>query len=222
MKKLLTYTLSALLLAISMTTLHAQSTNDAKAKKILDNVKKEFDSYKTMSMNFDLTIDLPGEDLVVQHGTLLQKADKYQFSMEDQAMYCDGKTLWVHLISNNEVQINNVDENENDFLSPKELLKIYENGDYEYAFAAEEMQNGQKVKQIEFKPTNKNTEYTKMRLSVLSKNNKLQSLKIFSRDGSKYTLNIKKIEANKTLADDLFVFDSSKYEGIYEEDLRID
>lgn len=223
MKKNTIYTLIFLLsiMIVDVQTTYAQ--NDPQAKSILDKIKKDYDSYKSMSMAFTLTLELPGEPVQVQDGYVLQQADKYRLTMDEQAMYCDGKTLWVHLISNNEVQINNAESGEeSEFMSPKDLLKVYENGDYEYAIAAEEMMNGEKVTQIEFKPLSQNSEYSKMRLSVSKTGNKIKSLKIFSRDGSRYTLEIKKIEPNKSISDSDFVFDASKYEGIYVEDLRID
>ena len=47
-------------------------------------------------------------------------------------------------------------------------------------------------------------------------------MKVFSKDGSRYTLKIIDIRANMNYTSDVFAFDESKYPGIHVEDLRID
>lgn len=223
MKKQVTLLLIVLISSLSWNVLEAQTAdNDPKAKKLLDELKKDYDSYKSMEMNFTLTLDLPGEPAQLQEGNVLQQGDKYRLKMEQQAIYSDGTTMWVHLISNNEVQINDVELEGGDFMSPKDLLSIYENGEYEYQLLENQMVNEKKVHLVEFKPTTPNAEYTKMRLSINAKNKGIEQLMIFSRDGSRYSLDIHNITPNKKINDADFVFDASKYKDIYIEDLRID
>ncbi len=197
--------------------------SDPAATKILDKLKKEYDSYKSLYVDFDLILDLPQQDSEIQKGYMKQSGDKFVAKMGDQEVYCNGKNLWVYLPSNNEVQINDFNPKDTEgMLSPKDLLRIYENGNYAYAITGEEVISGKRVTLIEFKPLDKNSEYSKMRLAVDAKSNRAQSIKVFSKDGSRYTLNIKKFEGNKAFEASTFTFDSKKYPGVRVEDLRID
>lgn len=199
------------------------SDSDPKAKKMLDALKKDYNSYKTIEVNFDLVLELTGQSKETQSGKLIQQGEKYYVSISDQEIFCDGKSLWLYLKSMKEVQLNNAENGmSEDFVSPKDMLRMYENGQYAYAITGEVVENGTNVTQIEFKPLDKKSPYTKLRLSVNTKTNKAHSLKIFSKDGSRYTLNLKNMIPNKTYTPDVFVFNAKKYPGVKVEDLRID
>ena len=47
-------------------------------------------------------------------------------------------------------------------------------------------------------------------------------MKVFSKDGSKFTLKIESMATNKIYPAEMFVFDKTKYPGVHVEDLRID
>jgi outer membrane lipoprotein-sorting protein len=199
------------------------SDSDPKAKKILDALKKDYNSYKSIEVNFELIIELSGQSKEVQTGKLIQQGEKYFVSISDQEVYCDGKSLWLYLKSMKEVQLNSAENGmSEDFMSPKDMLRMYENGQYAYAITGEVVENGTNITQIEFKPLDKKSQYTKLRLSVNKKTNKATSLKIFSKDGSRYTLNIKNILPNKAYSSDVFVFNTKKHPSVRVEDLRID
>ncbi len=200
------------------------SDSDPKAKKILDGLKKEYNSYKTLEVVFELEIDLPGKGIETQKGKLIKSGKKFMASISDQDIYCDSKTIWLHLKSNKEVQINNYEEGKSDemMMSPTEMIKLYESGKYAYVITGNAIEKGTNVTLIEFKPLDKKSPYTKMRLSVDTKNNKAISMKVFSKDGSKYNLYIKNILPNKAYTSDVFVFNSKKNPGVRIEDLRID
>lgn len=199
------------------------SDSDPKARKILDALRKEYNSYKSSEINFELIIELPNKSKEIQKGKMIQSGKKFQITTNDQDIYCDGKTSWLYLKSNKEVQINNYEEGmENNMVSPADMIKMYDNGKYAYAISGTELVNGVKLTNIEFKPLDKNSEYSKLRLSVDTKTNKPVSMKIFSKDGSRFTLSIKNILPNKAYATDVFVFNPKKYPGVRVEDLRID
>ncbi len=198
--------------------------SDPKAKKILDGLKKEYNSYKSLEVSFELEIESPGNEKDTQKGKLIKSGKKFMASLTEQDVYCDGKTVWLHLKSNKEVQINNYEEGKSDqmMMSPTEMIKIYEGGKYAYAITGNAIEDGKNVTLIEFKPLDKKSEYSKMRLSIDTKNNKAISMKIFSKDGSRYTLLVKNILPNKAYSADVFVFNAKKNPGVRIEDLRID
>lgn len=211
-------------LAYAQSQLSKASDSDPKAKKILDGLKKQYNSYKSLEVNFELEIELPGKVKETQKGKLIKSGKKFLAQLTDQDVYCDGKTVWLHLKSNKEVQINNYEEGKSDeiMMSPTDMMKMYESGKYAYAITGNGVENGTNVTLIEFKPLDKKSSYSKMRLAVDTKNNKAVSMKVFSKDGSKYTLLVKNILPNKAYAPEVFVFNAKKYPGVRVEDLRID
>jgi len=203
-------------------TFTSKRDSDPKAKVILDKLKKQYDSYKSMEVKFEMEMELPNQPKELQKGTIIQDGIKYQVKMKDQEIYADGKTIWIYLKKNKEVQITDMDDTSSDFLSPKQMMSLYNKGDFAYSIIEERNVNGQQFADIEFKPLTKKTDYTKMRLTVDKKTNKMISLRVFSRDGSRYTLKVSDIIANKKYESGIFTFNPKAAPGVHIEDLRID
>jgi len=202
----------------------AQELSDPAAKAVLEKVKTTYNGFKSMEADFTLSIEIPEEGEEIQKGKMYQQGEKYNLQLEGQSLISDGTTLWVYLKNNNEVQINDVpDEDEigDEILSPKDLLRVYEKGNFYYALTNESVKSGKTVQEIEFKPKDaENSEYFKMRLMVEKKSSHIMSIKAFSKDGSRYTLAISDMIPNKSYDASTFVFDKSKYPNVYIEDLR--
>ncbi|MBK9734185.1 MAG: outer membrane lipoprotein carrier protein LolA [Saprospiraceae bacterium] len=197
--------------------------SDPKAKNILDRLKKQYDGYKSMEVKFEMELELPNQKKEIQLGTVIQDGKKYTIKMADQEIYSDGKTVWIYLKKNKEVQISNIDELEtSDVLSPKQMMRLYEKGEFIYTIVEERIEGQKKLVDIEFKPVSKKSEYTKMRLTVDKKSNNMISLRVFSRDGSRYTLKVSDIISNKKYEPGIFVFNPKTVPDIHIEDLRMD
>lgn len=200
-----------------------KSESDPKAKAILDKLKKTLDSYSSVEMKFTLTLELPKQSPEIQKGVLIQSGKKFQVKMDQQEVYCDGKTTWIYLKKNKQVQVTDYDEKGGgSFLSPKQLLNMYETGNYVYAIIEERTEKGASVADIEFKPLDLKSEFAKMRLTVNKTENKVVSLRVFSKDGSRYTLQLDALQQNKKYNPSVFVFNQKAYPGVRVEDLRID
>jgi outer membrane lipoprotein-sorting protein len=221
-----------LLLFLAVSAIHLQvlaqtpaptEKNDQQAKKALDKVRKKYDGYKTLEATFSLVIELPGQQKEVQKGNVGQEGDKFRLEMDQQIIVNDTKTTWVYLKKNNEVQINNSEKGggENDFLTPKELLSRYQKGDFLYAIVDKKNIGGKVITQIEFKPKDKKSDYSKLRVSLDEKLSTIEEVKAFAKDGSHYTFTINKLTPNKKFAATYFTFDTKKYPGIKVEDLRM-
>lgn len=197
--------------------------SDPQAKKVLDKIRKKYDAYKTLEASFSLTIEMPQQPKEVQKGSIGQEGDKFRLEMDQQVIVNDSKTTWVYLKKNNEVQINTSEKGggDNAFLTPKELLSRYQKGDFIYAIVDKITESGKVLTQIEFKPKDKKSEYSKLRLSIDEKAGNIQSIKAFGKDGSRYTFAITRFSPNKKFAADYFTFDPKKYPGVKVEDLRM-
>lgn len=199
---------------------------DPQATKILDKVSKKYEAYKSIEATFSLEIEIPQEPIDKQTGKMMTEGDKYNVDFEAYSMISDGVSLWVHNKRNEEVQWNNVpDEDEIEeegMLAPQDFYDFYKNGKYVYALTNATYEEGKPVLQIEFKPLDEDSEYSKIRMTIEKKTNVVRRIKVFSKDGSRYTLAIEKLTPNKKFAANDFVFNKSKFPDVHVEDLRID
>lgn len=201
---------------------NAVDIKDPKAKAILDKISGQLEAYKTVEMDFEFNIEFPGQKAEIQKGKIIQAGDKYFVDMKMQSIYSDGESLWIHLKNNNEVQWNNADEaTAGGFMDPTSLINMYKTGEYAYAITNEAKEDNETIQQIEFKPLDDASPFSKMRLTLVKGKNEVKRMKVFSKDGSNYTMNISDIKSNKEYASETFVFDKSKFPGVHVEDLRM-
>lgn len=202
---------------------------DAKAKNILDKLRKQYDAYSALQANFTLLLELDnGKSKENQVGKIAQSGNKYRIELKNkkgevsQLIISDGTTTWF-MPNQTEVQITNASKkSSNGVVSPKEIVKMYDSGEYDYAITGEGTEGGKPCTYIEFKPKKKNSEYTKLRLAVGTRNNEMIYLKVFGRDQSRYTMTIQSLTTNGKIPANTFTFDNAKYPKLKVNDLRID
>lgn len=204
-------------------TMTTKSDSDPNAKVILDKLKKQFDTYKSLELNFEFQLEMPGKPIETQKGKLIQDGIKYAIVMKDQEIYADGKQTWLYLKNKKEVQISDFDDSGSDmFLSPKQMLSLYQTGDYVYSILEERKVGKTTYSDIEFKPLKSNSDFTKLRLTVDKTANKFVTLRVFLRDGSRYLLKMDSLIPNKKYTPDAFVMNLKDLKGVHIEDLRMD
>jgi outer membrane lipoprotein carrier protein len=198
-----------------LTALHAQKSpivesSDARAVGFLDKMKTKFSGYKTLQANFKLTIKLENQS-EVQQGIMYVSGDKFRVEIHGQHIISDGKTVWYHDMTNNQLQINNVDDN---VMSPASLLKIYEQGGKVICgYMGEETVNGKTTNEIEMKPKDRNADYGKISVFLDKANDQIVQAIVFGKDGMKYTFDVERIVPNVVVGNDRFFFDQSKFTG---------
>jgi len=196
--------------------------SDPDAMQLLEKLKVKYEGFKNMQMDFDLEIEIPEEDKIVQKGKILQQGEQFHLDIEQQSVISDGEKVWIHLKNNNEVQIHSaaaMAEEEN-FMSPQNLLKLYESDAFIFAISDELQLDGKTVALIECKPIDADSEFSKMRLTVDTKNLDMVSVKAFSKDGSRYTFVNKQLVSDISIPSSKFTFDASLFPDIYVEDMR--
>ncbi len=204
-------------------TMTSVKDSDPKAKAVLDKLKKQYDAYKTMEVKFELEVEMPGQTTAIQKGSLVQDGAKYQLKLPDQEIYADGKTTWLYLKKNKEVQINDMGTEDNSlFISPKQMMSIYQKGEYIYSIIEERNVGKSKYVDIEFKPISKKSDFAKIRLTIDKTANKMISLRVFSKDGSRYTLKVSNVVTNKKYESSFFTLNTKALNGVHVEDLRMD
>lgn len=208
---------------ICLTPLQAQTSEideiDPEAKLILDRINSKLDALESLKVDFDMEIYIPGQEVDLQKGTLKQKKDFFFFDISSQSIVANGEAVYVYLKEDNEIQINDPDfGDDGSLLSPAQMMRLYETEAFYYAITGVDGN----ISVVEFKPQDEFSDYSKLRIAIDTKKDEMQSLEIFSKDGSKIILKVNQITLNPNLSKSDFAFELSKYPNAYIEDLRID
>ncbi|MEL6389102.1 MAG: outer membrane lipoprotein carrier protein LolA [Bacteroidota bacterium] len=210
--------LSSLVLISTITTLSAQRDE---AKVILDQLVSTYQSYDNLTMIADMTLTYPEEEPQRSKLTITQEGIKFVLLHPEQEIYCDGKDVYLYLPQRNEVQINDYDPEaiQEDFMiTPIDLLRQYESGEYGYALT----KNDGKNIELEFKPLSDDHDYSKYRISISTPALEIYDVFALGKDGSRIQFEVTSLETNRSLAADIFQWDSSAHPGVHTEDLRLD
>lgn len=210
-------------LFISFNLFSQAESSDPKAKTLLDKVKKQYNSYKTVQADFSIETESGDHKKTSEKGQMIQSAKKYRVSLASLTSFSDGKTVWTYIKKNKEIQVNNAGNKENAaFVSPQELINIYQNNDFIYAITNESNLGNTPVTEIEFKPTTKRTDYFKIRLQINKKTLQITEAIAFYKDGTRQTIKITKVQTNTSVPASTFTYDPKEWPGVRVEDLRVD
>lgn len=196
---------------------------DVQATKDLKQIKSIYQQSFASKMDFDLVIDFPEQEPIVQQGYMIQSKDSFRIALDQQILISDGITMWVYIPDNEEVQVYDAKSAEDDpnSLKPNDLFKIYDNPNFDYVFQGNINQGKKVLSIIEFKPLDKDSEFSKVRLSYGKHSKEVSTIKVFNKDGSRYTLKIKSNTQAKSLDRSTFVFDTKKHPNVSVEDMRL-
>ncbi|HEY0272602.1 MAG TPA: outer membrane lipoprotein carrier protein LolA [Chitinophaga sp.] len=194
--------------------------NDPKAKTILDGVSKKFKTLKTVVANFVLKVEGANNKVTdTKKGLVSLKGNKYKVTMDGQEIISDNKTSWTYSKEANEVTINNVDQS-NTSLTPAKLFTNFYDKDYLYRLDGETTEKGKSLENIEMTPIDKSKPTFKVLVSVDKKTQTIYRVKMFNKDGNRYTYEITSFTPNAPVSDNLFTFDAKQYPGVEVVDLR--
>lgn len=209
-----------IMLSMFVNAVSAQVIQDVDALALVNSLEEKYNAYQSLEAQFNLTISIPEEEAIIQSGKVIQKGQDYFLDTESQAVYSDGKSVWIHLKNDSEVQINDIEEDEASMmnLSPSGILAMFDQNKFEYAIVKKEKD----LNQIEFKPIDRDSDISKVRIEVNVKASELIYATVFYKDGIRYHVDVSDVTANQSYDDSIFTFDASKFPGIYVEDLRID
>ena len=208
--------LLVLLVAAMQSPLHAQNKS---AKKVLDRLSEKYEAYQSFEITFDLEILYPERAPQKQKAQIIQADQRFKFISEEQDIIGDGEDVYLFLKERNEVQINDFDDDDElGLMTPKDLLKEYESGRFEYDL---ENETDNEIF-IVFKPLDRDSEFFKYRIAIDKEREDFAKIDAFSKDGSRLLVTIATSTYNEEYSDQFFSFDTSLYPGIRIEDLRID
>ena len=202
------------LLFLGLTTLSVNAQVDVKAKAILDKVSKLTKTYKTISVNFSMTITSAGGNPIKQKGTALMKGDKYYLSLPDQKVFCDATTVWTFIDEDNECYVSDVEDAEDDIIQPSQLLTIWEKG-FNFKYSKEMTFAGKQVHEIFLYPKDKaKSKYHTIVIRIDKVKNEVVYAHIIGKDGTHMKYTLTKFQKNISLPDSKFVFNKAKHPGV--------
>jgi len=187
------------------------------ASQILNSLSEKTKSYKNISIDFDFKYENELEDIrEKKSGKIIIENEKFKLEIDDQIIVCNGKDQWIYSKETNEVQILEYDRT-NEFMNPKNLLNIYEQG-YNYRYDKEIEIDSKFYHLIDLFPNEENNEIIKISLAISKDENMVKKIEAFESNGAIYTYNVIKSRYNRKNLK--FDFNTSKYENIYIIDLR--
>jgi outer membrane lipoprotein-sorting protein len=203
------------LLFIGITAFNVNAQVDTKAKAILDKVSKQTKEYKTITVDFSLTITSQGGTPVKQKGKAYMKGDKYFLSMPDQEIFCNGVNVWTYIKDDNECYVSESDDADSEnIVQPSELLTIWENG-FTYKYSKEMAYAGKQVHEIFLYPKDrKGSEYHTIVVRVDKVKNEVVYAHIKGKDGVHMKYSLTKFVKNSDIPDSKFVFNKAKFPGV--------
>ena len=195
--------------------------NDPEATAIFQKVRAKYESYSSFKVDITTIIEVPEHPKTEDKGTLVLSGEKYNLDLPNHTYLSNGENLWVHYKDKKMVQINSIEEDEESLMTPNDLFKIYEREDFIYVLTNEYFDKKTTVQQIELKPTDRNTEYSKIRVNINKKTAEIRDIKVFFKDGIRYQIKVSNLTPDAG-ASTAFSFDKKAFPGVRVEDLRID
>lgn len=210
---------ATIVLLLLQTTLSAQCTGEV--KRIFNQINEKVDQETAYQIDFELQMEYVGEPTTTQRGKLSVQDKKFRLTLNDQEYISDGNSLWIHLKSDKEIQIFNLDDNtEWANLSPIQLLQHYCSNDYVSRSLGATVEDQKEVIHIEFAPNDKDQDIFKVRISYDEKNNEISRIKTFNRDGSRITLQANNYQFKKLSDTNYFTLDLADHPKAHVEDMR--
>jgi outer membrane lipoprotein-sorting protein len=194
---------------------NAQQDDAQKAKKILDDLSIETKKFKTISIDFKLSIK-GGEVNSSSSGKAKIKGKSFYYETEDRKVFSDGVTVWTYLIEENECYIDNLGDVDGG-INPSELLNIWEKN-FKYVYS-KEISTG--VHEIKLFPIDtKKSKYHTVILTVDSVKKRISKVVIKTNDNVLIQFTISILTPNQEIGDDVFKWNKAKFKGVIEIENR--
>jgi outer membrane lipoprotein-sorting protein len=195
--------------------------NDPAAKKVLDGLSAKLKSYTAVQSSFTLKVnDAKGTLQGSKSGTIYIKGNKYHVNIPGgQDIYCDGSNVWTYDKGSNETNITKSDPS-SQTLSPEKIFTNFYDKDYLYKLNGESKIGTRTVEEVELTPVDKTKSFFKALLDIDKTQHTLVSVRWFDKGGTKYTLDINKLNGNAPLTDEQLTYNKAKHPGAEEVDLR--
>jgi outer membrane lipoprotein-sorting protein len=194
--------------------------SDPEAKKILDAVSAKFKTFTSVQAGFTYKVEnASGKALSTKSGTIQMKGTRYKVNFGDQQIFSNGTTVWNYNRSDNEVTINNLDASSG-MITPQKLFSNFYDKDFYYILNGEKKIGSKTIQEIEMTPVDKSKPFHKVYVQVDKAAKSIYSTKVLENAGNRYSYTVTSMKTNQAMADNVFVFDKTRFPGVEVIDLR--
>jgi outer membrane lipoprotein-sorting protein len=196
-----------LLIALfSIIGLNGMAQKDTKAKEVMDQLGLKVKQAKGILANIQLiTKNKKGQALGTKSIRLTMKGEKYLLNQGKMEILCDGKNIY-NFDGSNSISKSDVGESDQ-ALSPQKLLS----GNYDKDFNYNLLSQNAKTATIELYPIDKRKNFQKVTLIIDKLKSALSSASILDKSNNITNVNVVSLSYSVQLADNLFIFNRSKY-----------
>ncbi|GEM_PF-728013 len=196
------------------------SFQDAKADKILKDSKATFQSLSDFSADFVYSIRnnaLADSRSIVKKGKIKLKGNKFFVVLDEQEIYCDGETQWIHHKTDKEVNIFPYDPEES--LNIASIFEVYEaNGKSRYEGV--EKVDASNCDKIFLSIVDKTMDYNRATLWINQKTKLPAKALLLDRNQTATEIKFSNVKVNQKYPDSDFAFDINKYQNVEVYDER--
>ncbi len=198
--------------------IQAQQNLQEEVQSVIDRYQKS----SALKLDFEFQLTNPGKNPQIFEGTFYKLDGQYKVDLEDYTIYADDKVQYTVQKANKEVQITTVNPETVELSSPAGVLKYLEDQEFKYFDQSALQQGGQTLKIVELIPTDKSSEYFKIRFSFTEGNQLIRYIEIFARDGQRIQLTVGDTSFSGNFSRTMVEWNADQYKDYYIEDLRID
>lgn len=206
---------------------------DPEAKKILDKLSKQTQSYETIRLSFSYTIHNKAENVKDSYnGYVFLKGKKYKLILPGNEIFTDGTTVWTYNKDAEEINVTEFNPDDESVLNPNKLFTIYEKG-FKYRLRAEgkekiKIKEKRKIKEVSkttytidlYPEKPQNAKYKIIRLTIDKAKSQMLRIVYMGKDGTDFIIEILEFKPNVKIIDKIFVYDKNKYPNADLIDLR--
>ena len=188
---------------------------DPEAQALLDEVSTKVNGYENMVLKFKYVLDNSEENIHQEtRGDITLAGDNYVLNILGMTRIFDGEKLISISPEDEEVTISTQNTDEENTITPSELLSFYEEG-YNYKMDIIQNVRGRKIQYIKLNPIDSTTEISYVLLGIDINTKHVYNLIEIGNSSTKTTLTINDFKTNQPLPKSLFTFDASKYSDYY-------
>jgi|SaaInl0LU_22_DNA_1037365.scaffolds.fasta_scaffold00473_6 outer membrane lipoprotein-sorting protein len=187
--------------------LHAQESQ--KANALLNEVSEKMATYQNMYIKFKYILENKEVDIKQEsEGIAYTSGEKYNLNFMGNIFIFNGLTTYIVL--EEEEEINIVDEDSEELLTPTKLFNFYKEG-YNYQLETKEKRNNKTLQVVKLIPMDSNSESAYFLLSIDLDSKNIESILNIGNNGTETLFRITEFKTNLELSDELFTFDKNMY-----------
>ncbi len=189
------------------------------ATGIVDKAAAAYEKANGISATFALHTRMEGQGAESFEGQIQMKSDKFTLVTPDMHIWYDGKTQWVYVERNEEVNVTTPTGAELQSTNPIVLLRTYKK-DYNATLKGESTaDSGKTAYDIELTPKKKG-EFTRVELQIEKLSGMPSRITVQMKNGTTTTIRISRLQTGLNQADSFFAFNPKEYPDAEVIDLR--